>query len=223
MVAAMVGRKQLRCIALLGPAAILAACWPAGRTAEQTLDAYMTAVQQEDLPVLFCLSAGAADAQELGSGEDRRRLGFEEWARSHYAEYVTGRDEGWVEFDEHGIVMIKAFALGKGTFYTFGPGHRRGGALEVTTRLRFGYEQVDLSRMSPGTTFYLCGVPPGRMHAIRVPAGPREVSVEVLDSLDVRWTLVRSEAHDSCAGGWTVVSASPVEGSEISTLFTRVF
>jgi len=83
--------------------------------------------------------------------------------------------------------------------------------LEVETLIRFGYSRIDLSRLSPGTTFYLCGEPLGRIHAIVVPAFSREVTVDVLESVALRWTLVRRPASDLCAEGWAVAAVEPLE------------
>jgi hypothetical protein len=202
---------------------LLAACGPGARTAQDTLTEYTEAVQAEDLERLYCMSAGAAEADELGADDAERRANFEEWARGWYQVYLEDRDEGWVELGEHGIVLVKLFALGRGTFYsvsgmrTVGPG-----VIEVETRLRFGYSGIDLSRLSPGTTFYLCGDPPGRVHPIVV-RPYEEVSVEVLDSVTVRWTLVRHPAFGECPEGWAVAGAEVPPDSVSSETITWVF
>jgi hypothetical protein len=200
-----------------------AACGPNSRTAEETLTAYMEAVQQEDLDRLYCLSAGASDALELGVDGAQRRARFESWAGEWYQVYLDGRDEGWVEIGEHGIVLVKLFALGRGTYYeimgTRALGHD---AMEVRTHLRFGYRGLDLSRLSPGTTFYLAGPPLGRVHPIEV-RPYEEVSVEVLETVDVRWTLARRAASERCPEGWAVAAAEPIERSVRSESITWVF
>lgn len=212
--------RPLAAVALL---ALAAACTPGPRTAQQTLLDYTEAVQEEDLQALYCLSAGAASATELGADETQRRAGFERWARQWYESYLQGRDSGRVEFGEHGIVLVKLFALGRGTYYSI-TGIRSLGTdgLEVETRLRFGYRGMDLSRLSPGTTFYLCGVPPGRVHPIVVRPN-REESVEVLDTLTLRWILSREPETEGCPERWAVASVDPVEGSESTEQITWVF
>jgi hypothetical protein len=198
-------------------------CGPGERTARETLLAYTAAVQDEDLDALYCLSAGAADALELGADEASRRTGFKRWARDWYRTYEETRETGQVDFGEHGIVLVKLFALGRGTFYTVSEIRLPApDVMEVLTRLRFGYAGLDLSRLSPGTTFYLCGTPPGRVHPIVVEPY-REVSLEVLDTLVLRWTLVRQPEGSDCGERWAVASVGPVEGTETSEQVTWVF
>ncbi len=202
----------------------LPACSTDARTAPETIEAYLEAVQSEDFRALFCLSAGAREAEELGDDESGRRSGFESWARAEYDRYREGRDRGFIELDGEAIPLVKLFSLGRGAFYTYQTRQSAGeGSLVVRTTIRFGYPQVNLSRLSPGTTFYLSGVPVGRVHAVQVPAGPREVRVEVMDTVAVEWGLTRAEAGAGCAAGWTVVSALPVEGSATATDVTWLF
>jgi len=215
----------VRCSAFLCLALVTASgCDPGFRVAEEALLPYLTAVQAEDFDRLYCLSAGAAESEELGSDEKTRRAAFENWARSQYDVYLEGRDLGRIELDGHGIALVKMFALGKGTFYSVAETRATGdGAMRIRTDLRFGYGQLDLSRLSPGTTFYLCGTPVGRVHPVRVPSIPREVSLEVLESVSVEWTLVRGGGSGSCAPEWQVASAVPVEGSAHAKRITWVF
>jgi hypothetical protein len=212
-----------RALAAALAALCLAACGPGTRTAQETLIAYTEAVQAEDLDTLFCMSAGVAEAVELGADEAERRANFDAWAREWYRAYLDGRDAGWVEIGEHGIVLVKLFALGRGTFYSLTGVRPLGSdAVEVETRLRFGYSGLDLSRLSPGTTFYLCGEPLGRVHPIVV-RPYEEVSVKVLESVTVRWTLVRHPAFGGCAEGWAVAAVDPVTDSVDSETITWVF
>lgn len=199
------------------------ACAPGPRTAQDTLLEYLDAVNEENLEELFCLSAGAAGAEELGVTAEERREGFRAWAREWYQVYLDGRDAGRVEIGEHGIVLVQLFALGRGTFYEItGTRATAPGTLEVETRLRFGYSGLDLSRFSPGTTLYLCGAPPGVVHPIVVEPY-REVSVDVLDSVVVRWTLLREEASADCPERWTVASAEPLDETATTEQITWVF
>ena len=200
------------------------ACAPATRTAPETIQAFLEAVQSEDLEALFCLSAGVLEAPELGSNDAERRERFGIWARAQYDRYLAGRDEGWIDLDGAGIPLVKLFSLGRGTFYTYDSRRSVGpDSLVLTTTIRFGYPQVNLSQLSPGTTFYLSGVPAGRVHAARVPSEPREIRVEVMDTVVVAWGLIRAEPAGVCDGGWTVASAAPVPGSATATEVTWVF
>jgi len=199
-------------------------CRPGAAAPEETVVQFGEAVQSQDLDRLFCLSAGAAAAVELGASEAERRQNFTAWALAQYDVYTEGRDLGTVELDGHGITLVKLFSLGRGTFArTQRVGAAGEAGVVIRSDLVFGYEQADLSRFSPGTTLYLCGAPVGRVQTVRVPQGHREITVEVLESISVEWTLVRATASGACPGGWAVASATPVEGSERTTELTWVF
>lgn len=211
---------------LLGVAALLAAgCSDSERIAGETLVRYMEAVQSEDWDALFCLSTGAAAADELGDDPAARRAAFAAWARAWLERYTEGRDEGLVDTESNPIAVIELFALGRGTWYSIAAVERiDDDTLRVATALRFGYDQANLSRLSPGTTFYLAADPPGRVRAVQVPAGPREIQVEVLESVNVEWMLSRAPAAAGCAAGrWTVAEATPVPDSATTTSITWVF
>ena len=200
------------------------ACLPGERSATDTIVDYLDAVRQADLDRLYCVSTGASRAAELGDSPEERRARFDAWFRAQEQLYLDGRDAGWIELDGEPIPLVRLFALGKGTYFDVGVVRSpTAGEMRVETRLRFGYTQLDLSALSPGTTFYLAGAPAGRVHSVRVPTGSREESLEVLDSIAVEWRLVRDEPADGCPGGWTVTSALPVEGSETTVTATWVF
>jgi hypothetical protein len=196
---------------------LVAACAPGERTASDALLQFVEAVQEQEMDRLYCMSAGAAEAPELGGDESERRVGFGKWAASQYDSYIAGRNAGHVELEGHGIVEAKLFSLGKGAFYSIGEVRRVDpDTLEVEMAVRFGYSSIDLSRLSPGTTFYLCGLPLGMVHAIRVPDFPQEVTVEVLESVTLRWTLVRRPASGFCHAGWAVAAVEPLRDSAAS-------
>jgi hypothetical protein len=190
----------------------------------ETLRVYFDAVQSEDFDRLYCMMAGASESAELGATDAERRAGFEAWARAYYDAYETGRDEGWVELDEQGLALVKLFSLGRGTFVTEQRSRRLGpDTRAIESRIRFGYAHIDLSPFSPGTTFYVCGAPVGRVHPVRVPVGSAEVEVEALEAVTVEWTLVRRPADENCPAGWAVASGRPVEGSSSTREITWVF
>lgn len=199
-------------------------CGEAQLNPEQTVVDYTAAVQAQDYDRLFCLSAGAAGSEELGLDASERRANFRVWAEARYETHLAGRDEGQVALDDEGILVAKTFSLGSGTFATYGVSASPDADTRIVrSDLRFGYPQVDLSRYSPGTTLYLCGVPAGRIQPVRIPRGSREVSVTVLESISVDWGLVYAPAGDGCAARWTVASARPVESTAVSTELTWVF
>jgi hypothetical protein len=200
------------------------ACGAPAQTPEEALVAYMNAVQQRNHDALFCLSSGAAEAPELGADATARRAAFSSWADAEYLAYEEGRDEGFVELNESGIRGVKLFALGRGTFFTPGVVMARGpDAAMLRTELTFGYGHVDLSRLSPGTTFYLCAEPVGATVPVRVPAGNREITVDVLEHLTLDWSLTRTEGSDGCANGWAVAGVAPVQGTAQPAELTLVF
>lgn len=217
-------RGGLRASALAG-LLLLSACGPSGPTPTETLQEFVEAVQSQDLDALYCLMAGASEAEELGVDEVDRRAGFESWALAFYDSYTEGRDEGWVDLDDQGLVLVKLFALGRGTFFAHTGSRSVGPDVKVlTSEVRFGYGNVDLSRFSPGTTFYVAGPPVGRVHAIRVPEGSDEVNVDLLTNVRLEWTLLRTPAGEGrCSGRWAVASLAVVEGSMQSTEITWIF
>jgi hypothetical protein len=193
-------------------------------TVTDTIVEFSAAVQDQALDQLFCLSTGAASAEELGTNEAERRANFENWAAAQYALYLDGRDAGQVELEPHGIQLVKLFALGRGTFSEFGPvlslgAHTR----QVRAELTFGYAQINLSRFSPGTTIYLAGAPAGTVHAVRVPRDAREIHVDALESVSVEWTVARSPARPGCPARWTVAAVEVVPGTERSGELTWMF
>jgi hypothetical protein len=174
----------------------------------------MDAVQNEDMDSLYCLSAGASEAPELGESEEERRANFEIWAWSLFDGYLAGRDVGRVALEGHGIVAVKLLSLGKGTYFRFGRVRMLNpDSFTVETALQLGYAGLNLSGLSPGSTFYLCGVPLGKVHAIQVPERALEIEEEVLDSVTLQWTITRRPATALCPEGWAVASVEPVEGT----------
>ncbi len=195
-------------LAASGAAAVLLStgCGPGEREARQAIERYAQAVQNQEMDVLFCRSAGA---QETG------RETFDAWVRSQYDAYLSGRDEGNVAIESGGIVLVKAFSLGKGTYYTIDQVRAEGEKiLEVTMTLRFGFGAIDLSALKPGTTFYVCGAPAGKIYPVTIPRGSETVERTVLKSLRLRWTLARQGKNETCDAGWAVHSIEVVDGSE---------
>jgi hypothetical protein len=214
-------REGLRTIAL-GGCALLAVetlgCSDPRSVAEETILRFVDAVQAEDLATLYCLLAGASPPAGHPDAA-ARRAEFEAWARSRYEAYLRARDAGGAPFGGDGIFMVKAFALGRGTYHDVRSGRHTGaGRLRARSEIRFGYGQINTSRLSPGTTFYVAGVPVGAIHALRVPRGPGEQSAEVLDTVELRWELVRAPATPECPEGWALESVRHVPGSETTTV-----
>jgi len=196
----------------------------AAPNAEEVIIAFAEAVQARDAASLYCLSAGAVGAESLGVDAESRRNGFERWFFDELLQYESGRDEGEVSLGGQGVQLVKLFALGRGTFYL--PTERRSlseSELQISTDLQFGYAQIDLSRLSPGTTFYVATSPPGRVLPIQVPHGAEEISVEALESIMLEWSLIRGQAQDDCAAGWRIASVEPLAQSVRTTSIRWIF
>lgn len=200
------------------------ACSGRERLAQETIQSFVEAVQQRSGDRLYCLLAGAAASAELGGDAAARRAGFDAWLAARFEDYEQGRDRGWVILDEQGVVLTQLFALGRGTFYSIevlrvvGPE-----TLEAETEVRFGYDQIDVSRFTRGTTLYFTGAPIGTVHAMVIPSDAREIRAEVLETVRVVWTLTRAETDAACPGGWSVASARPLEDSVVTRVLTWAF
>jgi len=202
---------------------LLAGC-AAERSPRECLLEFTRAIQDRDAGTLFCLSAGAAGSDSLGADPEARRDGFERWMEAELLVYERARDEGTIELTGHGVRLTKLLAIGRGTFYQEVARTGVGAAgLVLRIRLDMAYSQIDLSGLSPGTTFYVAGAPLGRVAPLVVPARAKEIRVDALESVLVDWTLLREEAVDGCPGGYKVAAAEPVEGSAQTRPLTWLF
>lgn len=198
-------------------------CGSAASEISRTIDRFAAAVQNEDLAQLYCLVSGIAGNPEYGADEAQRRSRFEAWVRERFLDYESGRDLGSVPLDARGIVLVKLFALGRGTFARHGPTAQSAlGRATVDSELRFAYRHVDLSPLPPGTILYLAARPIGNVRAVRIPAAG-VLETESLETVRLGWTMVRVEAADSCPGGWVVERASPIPDSETTTIVRWTF
>ncbi|NIM01415.1 MAG: hypothetical protein GTN89_11330 [Acidobacteria bacterium] len=215
-----------RTTGLLGVVAVslvLAGC-TAERSPRECLVDFTRAIQDGDVATLFCISAGAAGAASLGDDPEMRRDGFRRWFEQELLVYEQARDEGEVELTGHGVRLTKLLALGRGTFYR--EVGRRGvgeGGVLLRTRLEMAYSQIDLSGLTPGTTFYVASAPIGRVVPVVVPAQAEEIRVEALETVMLDWTLLREEAADDCPSGLKVASVEPVAGSAQTRPLTWLF
>jgi hypothetical protein len=204
-------------------ALLLAGC-ESGRSPQDGLLEFTRAIQDRDAATLFCLSAGAAGSDSLGADPAGRRDGFERWFEAELLAYEVARDEGSIELTGHGVRLAKLLALGRGTYYQEVARSAIGdGGVLLRTRLDMAYSQIDLSGLSPGTTFYVATVPIGRVVPVVVPAHAKEIRVEALESVMVDWTLLREEAIDGCPGGYKIASVEPVGTSAQTRSLTWLF
>jgi hypothetical protein len=203
---------------------LAAGCGPGRNVAGDTIEAYLYAVQEEDLDRLFCLSAGAAGNPGSGPDAGSRREAFEGWATAEYDAYLDGRDRGFVDLESSPIPVVKTFTLGKGTFFRVDRVVPAGeGVSTADMTIRLSYASLSLADLSPGTGFYLSGVPLGTVYRVRVPRFGGEVQHEVLDEVRVRWTLTREAAADGCPEGWKVYEAIPDPATVTAQTVTWVF
>ena len=137
--------------------------------------------------------------------------------------YEEARDVGTIELTGHGVRLTKLLAIGRGTFYQEVASNTAGDGIVLRTRLDMAYSQIDLSGLSPGTTFYVAGAPIGRVAPVVVPARAKEIRVDALESVLVDWSLLREDAVDGCPGGYKVASVEPVEGSAQTRSLTWLF
>jgi hypothetical protein len=194
------------------------------RTPRECLVDFTRAVQGRDAATLFCLSAGAAGSESLGVDPEARRDGFERWFDAELLAYEEARDEGEIELSGHGVRLAKLLALGRGTFYQeVGRQGLGGGGVLLRTKLDMAYSAIDLSGLSPGTTFYVATTPIGRVVPVVVPVQAKEIRVQALESVMVDWTLLREEAIDGCPAGYKIATVEPLGTSAQTQSLTWLF
>jgi hypothetical protein len=203
--------------------ALVVGCDSRRRAAEGTIFSFVKAVQTEDLDALRCSLAGAdLGSEDLAEAAARRQV-FDQWARSRYTAYLVGRDAGGVDLGDDGIVLAKAFALGKGAYYTVESIRDTAEVIVVDTLVRFAYGDIDISGFPPGTVFYACGTPLGRIEALTIPHGAASVDAEVLTTVTVRWELVPALETGDCPERLTVARVEALPESVTSQEITWEF
>ncbi|MDX1387640.1 MAG: hypothetical protein R3344_00510 [Acidobacteriota bacterium] len=203
---------------------LLSRCESKRAVAESTISGFLGAVQLEDLDALYCLLYGASETESGAEEVEARRLAFDRWVGARYDSYLAGRDDGHVDIGDDGIVLAKMLALGKGTYYSLRS--VRGAAedtLVVDMDVTLAYADISITELPPRTTFYVATLPMGSVRPVRIPSGAGEVTVEVIDTMVVRWTLVWSGGTASCPEGWTVAEVTPLDDSVVVTEVTWEF
>lgn len=217
--------RRVLLLGLLPLSFLFVGCETAGQQAEDALERYFVAVQEQDLKALRCLidpnlvEPESATMTERVTGEDWVRLYLE----AQLEVYERGKELEFVPLEQDPVRMVKLFSLGRGAFYTVSRSEGDSLELQLTTEIRLGYSHLDLSRFTPGTTLFLGGAPAGKVETIIVPRFSSEVSVSVLDRIDVEWQMVVASADEVCPQGWRVMGADPIEGSEQITATTWKF
>ena len=180
-------------------------CGPGRRTAGEAIFPYIDAVQAGNYETLRCLYAGPRFSG--GAAE------FKTWVDGRLAAFETEKARGQTDLEDDGIVMIKAFGLGTGTLIGISSVRTKGDAIEVETPTTFNYDQIDAPSLPEGTTFLVAVLPLGTVTTVRVQEGAGRMSLDVLKTLKLRWTLKRVDRKGDCRSEWGVVSVAAVPES----------
>ncbi len=192
---------------------------------EKLIHAYINAVQKQDYKTLYALRADLfEEATHLADNEKKSH--FENFRRNmgkKYKEYEEGREQGELVFDHDGIILVKAFVLGKGTFYQ--PVHWMR-VSETTafmdTLLEFGYAHINYSTFPNGTVIYLMGYPLGRVDSLCIQKSGK-VAKRVLKEAKVRWWFEKKKASHLSPSGWYIKSIEVLEDSIKYETVTWIF
>jgi hypothetical protein len=191
--------------------------------AEGVVFSFLSAVQLEDHDALYCLLYGASEVEGGTDAVAARRDAFDDWVEARFQEYFSGRDTGSLDLGDDGIVLAKAFALGKGTYYTLRSVRSDGDSLEAVMDVTLAYSEINIADLPPRTTFYVCTLPVGAIRPVRIPTGTADFTLEVLDTIALRWTLVRAEGTAACPAGWAVADVTPLDSTATTTEVTWEF
>ena len=194
-----------------------------GARVSRAIDAgvkWMRGIQQND--GTFPLQKPEADDPRRIRGRDPSDMwAGGPWNKGAHALCVYTLAACDVQLDDS--VLAKAFALGKGAYYTFESIRHAGDAIVVDMHVRFAYGDIDITGFPPGTVFYACGAPLGRIEALTIPRGAGSVDADVLATVDVRWTLVPAAATADCPERLTVALVEALPESATSQEITWEF
>jgi hypothetical protein len=192
---------------------------------ERLVHTYINAVQRKDYKTLYELRADLVDEVSPLS-ENKKENHFEFFKRNmekKYENYEKGRERGELIFSQEGIVLIKAFVLGKGTFYQ--PIHwvqvseTKG---FIDTLLEFGYAYINYDTFPEGTVIYLMGYPLGRIDKLTIQRSGKVVK-KVLKEGRVRWWFEKKKPSHLSPSGWHIKSIEVLEDSMKYETVTWIF
>ncbi len=196
-------------LGLLGVLLVATGCGPGRRTAGEAIFPYIDAVQASNYPLIRCLYAGP----QFPGGTGASDTDFNAWVDRRLEAFDKGKARGTVDLESDGITMIKAFGLGTGTALGITSVKRRGEDLEVLTPATFNYDQIDAPSLPEKAKFLVAVLPLGTVTTVEVKEGSGRMSLDVLKSLTLRWTLARVERKGNCRSEWGVASVAVVPES----------
>ncbi len=194
---------------ILGVLLASSGCGPGRRTAGEAIFPYIDAVQASNYDLIRCLYAGP----QFPGGASASDTDFNAWVDGRLAAFERGKAKGQVDLESDGIAMIKAFGLGTGTLLGITSVQSKGGQIEVSTPATFNYDEIDAPSLPNGAKFLVATLPLGTVTTLEVKEGSGRMSVEVLKSLTLRWTLKRVERRGNCSSEWGVAAVAAVPES----------
>jgi hypothetical protein len=200
-------------IALVPLLSVAGACGPGRRTSGEAIFPYIDAVQASNYEIIRCLYAG----KEFPGGPAASETDFNSWVDKRLAGFETGKARGQVGLESDGIAMIKAFGLGTGTLLGISSVKAKGDDLEVLTPATFNYDEIDAPSLPNKAAFLVAVLPLGTVTTVRVEEGAGRMSLDVLKSLTLRWTLKRIERKGSCHSEWGIASVA-ADGASAKTV-----
>ena len=176
---------------------------------------YTQAVQEKDVDSLFAMSCSwLEELAKKPKDEFLLRYEFKRTFEYIHARYLKQREEGLIEFDDGGMALIKASALGKGVFYKIESVRFVSEAeRELTMEIVFAYEKINYKDLPAKTKIYFMGYPVGKIYPLVV--GERSFGGRrQLDSLKVKWRL-RKCGEEACSGKWCILQVKPIPSSAV--------
>lgn len=192
---------------------------------ENLIQRYIGAVQKKDYKTLYELRADILDETEHLTEEEKLAHFdyFKKQMGKKYESYEAGRENGELDFDPDGVVLIKAFVLGKGTFYQPVDWIRVSETTAfIDTVLEFGYAHIDYSFFPEGTLIYLMGYPIGRVETLVIQRSGKVVK-KVMKEAKLRWWFERKKRSNDVLSSWHIKSVEILPDSVTYETVTWVF
>jgi hypothetical protein len=186
-----------------------AACSKPGRSAEITVERYMSAIQQRDDRIMAVLWApyrrGISDLPE--DQVEVRFAGFQEMIRQAHREFENAKETGVLAPDPLGVAMFRALRLGKGAIsIPMGLAlEENGRTATVHTRLVTNLDNLQADSLPFGVRVFLMGYPFGRLETVAVGYEKLE-DHSLLGSVDITWSLSRETEEMAAPAGWLIES-----------------
>ncbi len=192
---------------------------------EKLIQMYINSVQKRDFKTLYTLKANIQDeVKNLTEEEKADHFKDFQWQMERkYKAYKKGREIGKLNFDADGVVLIKGFVLGKGTFY------QPVNWIQVSdinafidTTIEFGYGHINYSTFPDGTIIYLMGYPIGQVEKLYIQRSGK-VAKKVMKEATVRWWFEKKKISDDSASSWYIKSIEALSDSVKYETVTWIF